>query len=165
MQPPVVLIFLGCTCSSGFSVRLTLPKSPVHARSGARRVPAIAKRHAITGPRLHPLQARPGQPPGFSGDGWGLPVPEQPGLSGTCQSPKSPPSANFSEPQKRRHRPDPVRSLTCWCAGNVGKYFPGTPGRCTLISGKSYEKIVHKKDPGNDPQSARSARERIPGKM
>jgi hypothetical protein len=25
-------------------------------------------------------------------------------------------------------------------------YFPGNPGRCTLISGKSYEKTVQEKD-------------------
>jgi hypothetical protein len=32
---------------------------------------AIVKRHAITGSRLD-RDARPGHPPGFSGDGWGL---------------------------------------------------------------------------------------------
>lgn len=35
---------------------------------------------------------------------------------------------------------------------------PGTPGRSSMISGISYEKIVQKKDPGNGTQSARSAR-------
>ena len=40
----------------------------------------------------------------------------------------------------------------------VSEYFPGNPGRCTLISGKSYEKIVQEKDPGNDHQVARVAR-------
>ena len=49
----------------------TLPKAPVSARSGARHVPAIAKRPLLTGSRLHPRpQSR--QPSRFSGDGWGL---------------------------------------------------------------------------------------------
>jgi hypothetical protein len=31
------------------------------------------------------------------------------------------------------------------------EYFPGNPGRCTLLSGKSYEKMVQEKDPGKNP--------------
>jgi len=37
-------------------------------------------------------------------------------------------------------------------------FFPGTPGRSYPVSGISYEKIVQKKDPGNNPKSARSPR-------
>jgi hypothetical protein len=37
-------------------------------------------------------------------------------------------------------------------------FIPGNPGRCTLFLGKSYEKIVQEKDPGNDPYVARVAR-------
>ncbi|MDO9034100.1 MAG: hypothetical protein Q7U51_02725 [Methanoregula sp.] len=44
-------------------VPLTLPKYPVHARPGARHIPAIAKWHAITGPGC-PHTRRPGQHPG-----------------------------------------------------------------------------------------------------
>jgi hypothetical protein len=38
------------------------------------------------------------------------------------------------------------------------RIIPGTPGRSYPFSGISYEKIVQEKDPGNDTQSARSAR-------
>lgn len=57
-----------------------------------------------------------GQPPGFSGDGWG-----RPSLMG------------------------------------------GTWGTLTQFSGKSYEKTVQKKDPGNDPQCAPCAPVNVSG--
>ncbi|PKL68022.1 MAG: hypothetical protein CVV30_11805 [Methanomicrobiales archaeon HGW-Methanomicrobiales-1] len=38
------------------------------------------------------------------------------------------------------------------------EYFPGNPGNLYPFSGKSLEKIVQKKDSGNDPQVARVAR-------
>jgi len=138
----------------------------------AGRVPLFtASCTAQPGPRL-PLHARPASPRGFSGKGWGLPS-----GSGAAKPfmvplllPKAP-SVNFPEPQKRRHRPDSVYhprvlvnypQVFAFIIRHVLHIvlFSGNPGRRTLISGKSYEKIVQKKDPGNDPQVAQVARQR-----
>ena len=39
MQPPVVLIFLGCTCSLGLSVKLTSPESAPYLSHNATSFP------------------------------------------------------------------------------------------------------------------------------
>ncbi|MDP2797209.1 MAG: hypothetical protein Q8N94_06845 [Methanoregula sp.] len=83
---------------------------PVH-------VPAIVKRHAITGSRLG-RYAETGQPPGFGGDGWGLarnpeyPIPKVRIVRFTSVSDvkalRSGPQKGGSFPLDRATYPDPL---------------------------------------------------------
>ena len=51
-----------------------------------------------------------------------------------------------------------LRKMPFMCPKCPEMIVPGNPGSCTHILGKSYEKIVQEKDPGNNPQVARVAR-------
>ena len=60
------------------------------------------------------------------------------------------PFANFSEPQKCRHQPDPVqRSLACWCAGIVGIFFRALRADVPLFPESLTRKLYIKKIPEN----------------
>ena len=62
----------GSGVTQPFPVPLTLPKTPVCESSGARSCTGNCQTPHAHRPTAAP-PARPGQPPGFSGDGWGLP--------------------------------------------------------------------------------------------